>query len=137
MGLRHMLSFKDFLAVSSTGETELQDVNAKKRHRAVGMWEDAATGAGDIVDPNVGQKRMIVGQTDPEEAIKASQHANVVSGWSKGRGTHEQSVEAHKKAMAAHQAVHSQYAAAGDTHKASYHKSLAFTHETWLKMHNK
>ena len=37
-----MLSFKDFLAVSYTGETEQQDLNAKKRHRALGMWEDAA-----------------------------------------------------------------------------------------------
>ena len=64
MGLRNMLSFKDFLAVHSTGETELQDINAQKRHRAVGMWEDAAAKkeCGDPVDPNAGTKRMIVGE---------------------------------------------------------------------------
>mgnify|MGYP003352085886 CR=1 FL=1 len=49
-----MLSFKDFLAVSYTGETEQQDLNAKKRHRVVGMSEDAAApkedGAGDPVE---------------------------------------------------------------------------------------
>ena len=36
-----MYSFKDFLAVRYTGETEQQDLNAQKRHRALGMWEDA------------------------------------------------------------------------------------------------
>lgn len=62
-----MYSFKDFLAVSSTGESEQQDLNAKKRHRMVGMWEDAATKKEecsttlDPVDPNAGTKRMIVG----------------------------------------------------------------------------
>ena len=68
-----MLSFKDFLAVSYTGETEQQDLNAKKRHRALGMWEDAVAqkedGAGDPVDPNTGVKRMIVGEQEVDEHI--------------------------------------------------------------------
>ena len=72
-----MYSFKDFLAVSSTGETEQQDLNAKKRHRMVGMWEDAAVkkefsqsvaaGSGDPIDPNAGEKRMIVGSNESAE----------------------------------------------------------------------
>lgn len=58
-----MLSFKDFLAINSSHETELQNVNAQKRKRGVGMWENVKVGAGgDPVDPNIGQKRMIVGQ---------------------------------------------------------------------------
>ena len=66
-----MLSFKDYLAVHSTGETELQDLNAKKRHRALGMWEDAAAQkeCGDPVDPNTGTKRMIVGETDHQKKL--------------------------------------------------------------------
>ena len=70
-----MYSFRDFLAVSSTGETPQQDLNAKKRHWQVGMWEAAAKkkeqlnvgSGGDPVDPNIGQKRMIVGEKDPKK----------------------------------------------------------------------
>ena len=82
-----MLSFKDYLAVRSTGETELQDLNAKKRHRAIGMWEDAAMkkedGAGDPVDPNTGTKRMIEKSEVPPPKSPTSTVAGAESRWAK------------------------------------------------------
>lgn len=36
-----MLNFRDFLAVNYTGQTQQQDLNAKKRHRGVLGEEEA------------------------------------------------------------------------------------------------
>lgn len=70
MGFRKMYDFKDFLAVSYTGETPQQDLNAKKRHRMVGMWEDAAKKK-ELPHPSLGMKRDIVGE-DAFDAVDES-----------------------------------------------------------------
>ena len=70
MGFRKMYDFKDFLAVSYTGETPQQDLNAKKRHRMVGMWEDAAK-TKELPHPSLGMKRDIVGE-DAFDAVDES-----------------------------------------------------------------
>lgn len=71
-----MYSFRDFLAATAAEhESELQNLNAKKRLRGVGMWEDhnskknttEVNSGGDPIDPNAGEKRMIVGDKMSQE----------------------------------------------------------------------